>query len=89
MDTFILTKLVSRTCFVSLSGSFSTQDYFWAGQGRAITESLDLGEGDGEQGRDIPSAQEGPLIHIPREHTSSHWTEVQGNPWPDTPYPPQ
>lgn len=38
---------------MSLFGSLSTQDY--CGQGRAITKSLDFGEGDGvgEQGKDV------------------------------------
>lgn len=51
---------------MSLSGSLSTQDH--CGQGRAITDSLDLGGDDevGEQGRDV-SGREGPLFHIPTE----------------------
>lgn len=65
MDTFILTKLVSRTSVVSLSGSLCTQDY--CGQGRAITENLDLGGdgGVGEQGRDVSISPGGATLSHP------------------------
>lgn len=61
-------KLVSRTCFVSLSGSLSTQDY--CRQGRAITENLDLGGGVGvgEQGRHVSISPGGEIFTSLGEH---------------------